>query len=208
MASDGGTAMAVYRSLAWVELVFDHDQDVGVECAPCLHGGALSLHVESVISTVLGYDSLAASIACASSWEMQSGCGGVSRMASCRGGGGGGGGGVDVSAEPCPDWVPFWRVFGGRLSILRDCDDACDPYSRSSRAKVLRCASLMDDCGCRWCDVWRNPSQRVAPVTMALCRRCALGGAPWVSLGPEKTDPQVSTGLYPGPVASQPCRRE
>jgi hypothetical protein len=174
MASDGGRTVVVYRSLAWVALVLVRDQDGGVECAPFRHGDALNLHAEPVILTVPGFDSWAASIACAGSWEMQSGCGGVSRMASCRGGGGG----VDVSAEPCPCWVPFSRVYGGRPWNLRDCDDACAPCSRFSHANGLRCASLMDEGGYRWCDVWRNPSQGVAPVTMALCRRCALGGVP------------------------------
>ena len=91
-------------------------------------------------------------------------------MESCRdrdGGDGGGGGGVDVSAEPCPDWVPFVKFDGARPWNLRGCDDACDPYSNFSRAIGLVRASLMDVCRFRWCDVWRNPSQRVAPETMA-----------------------------------------
>jgi hypothetical protein len=115
---------------------------------------------------------------------MASGCGGASQGESCRDGGGGGGdggdgGGVDVPAEPCPNWVPFSRVDGARPWTLRGCGDACDLCSGSSRATVLARAWMPAGCRCRWCDVSRNPSQRVAPATLAWGRRrCALEGAP------------------------------
>ena len=132
-----------------------------------------------------GCGSCDAWLVCVSSGEMAYGCDGVSRMASFRGGGGGDDGdGVDVSAEPCPGWVPFVKFDGARPWIYRGCEDACVPYSGSSHAIGLVRASLMDVCRSRWCDVWRNPSQRVAPETMAWGRRCALVGGASPSLCP------------------------
>jgi hypothetical protein len=179
MANGDGTPRGVckYLVLDGAELV--RGRGVAEECAPCPHVGTWNLHGGPVISSVLGCGSEGVSLACVHSLEMQSDCGVVSKMESCRGGDGGG---VDVRAEPCPDWVPFLRVDGARPWTLRDCDDACGLYWDFSRANALARAWSMGGRRCRWYDVWRNPSRRVALATMAWGRRCALGDAPLSSL--------------------------
>jgi hypothetical protein len=124
MANGDGSSRAVCMCLVSDGEVLVRDRGAAEGCAPCLHGGTWNLHVEPVTSSVRGCGSWDVSLACVRSSEMQSDCGGVSRMESCRGAGGVDGG-ADVSAEPCPNWVPFSR-FDGRPGTLHGCDDACD----------------------------------------------------------------------------------
>lgn len=180
MASGGGRKKGGGMCLAWDVGVLARGRRPVVEGnAPSLCGGASSLRGGCVISSAPGCGSWASLRACASPWEMQSGCDGASRMASCRDDGGGGGGCV----RPCPGWVPSWSFdSAARPWTLRDCDEAIAVCSGSYHVNDLALPWSMDGCGCRcrWCDVSRNPSQRVAaPVTKAWGRRqCALVDVP------------------------------
>jgi hypothetical protein len=156
-ANGGGTKMVVCRSLALVDAVLGS--------AAVLLAAGWNRHGESVIANVQDCDSWVVWLACAESWVMRSDSDGVSRMASCRDGDGGGG--VDVSAKPCPDWVPFSSVDGARPWTLRDCADVPGPDWSSCRVNGRVRASSKDECRCRWCDVWRSPSRRVARATLA-----------------------------------------
>jgi hypothetical protein len=135
MANGDGASRQVYTCRVWDGAVLVRDRGVAEGCAPSLHVGTWNLHGGPVTSSVLGCGSWDVSLACLRSSEMESDCGGVLRMESCRGGGGDGGG-VDVSAEPCPNWVPFLR-FDGPPGTLHDCDDACGLCWGFSRANAL-----------------------------------------------------------------------
>lgn len=91
------------KCLALVEAVVARGRGVQEGIAPFLHGGASTPHVDFAIANGPGCDSWVFLLACASSWEMESGCGGASRMVSCRDDGGRG---VGVGAKPCLNWVP------------------------------------------------------------------------------------------------------
>ncbi|KAF2125430.1 hypothetical protein P153DRAFT_112960 [Dothidotthia symphoricarpi CBS 119687] len=154
-------------------------------------------------------DSCLAWRACGSPWEMPSGCGGVWRMASSRGGGGGGCR-DGVGAKPCPSWLPSSSGDSAPLARLRDCDcgGASALCSDSSHVNGPLDAWAAGERRRRGCAVWTSPSPRVAVVTLAGRRRCVAATAPGACLSPGQTDPLVSTGLYPGSCATQPCRQE
>ena len=124
----------------------------------------------------------------------------------CRGGrdGGGGGGGAGASARPCRRWVPF-ESQSGRLWKPLYCDGALGPCSSSS--PTLKRALPTSEYRPLVAD-WGRLLQRVPQVTPVVGRGCARGAVPCFCRCPSQTLPLVSTGLYPGFVATQPCRRE
>lgn len=124
-ASGGGTIWEVCKNLAWVDVALFRGQTVVEGTAPCLHADASSLHGGFATVSEQGCGSWASLLACANSWEMQSGCDDASRMASCRDDGGVG---VDGSVRPCPDSVPSSNFESARPWTLRGCDDAIAVY--------------------------------------------------------------------------------
>lgn len=126
-----------------------------------------------------------------------------------------GGAGVVVKATPCLRWAPSPSMtctcYPPVPAKPRDCADAPGACSCSSSASVLSATK----CGCRYraclaCGRLCGPPcggvQRVAAVTAGGSRGCARAVVPSQCFsGPA---PLVSTGLYPGADACQPCRQE
>lgn len=173
--------------------------------------GASNLHAGCAISSVPHCGSYAAWFACGSPLAMASGCDSVSRMASSRDGGGGGGGGdggggVDGSGQPGLHWTPSASLDSAPPWRRHGSGDECRLCWDFVRVSAPSRAWPRNESRRRGCDVWTNPSGRVAWVTLAWDGCCApREGVPCSALCcPWWRNPLVSTGLYPGPVAGQP----
>lgn len=115
MASGGGWKRVADTCPAWDGGARARGRNVVEGNAPFLCGDGSSLHGGCETSIAPGCGSWASLLACGSPWEMQSGCGGASRVVLYRDDGGGGGGVVDGIA-------------------LRGCDDVTAACSSSSHA--------------------------------------------------------------------------
>lgn len=175
----------------------------------CWLDGRWYLRDGFAISNARCFGSYDAYSACASRGAgMASGCGGALAAALRRrdggeGGCGGDGGDGDGCARPCRrQATPSNGGGGGPPSNVLDSSVACGRDSSFFRAMASVWIWQMGECRLRG-PVW-SPSRRVAPVTVRRVR-CVRTGAPCLCL--PRTVPLVSTDLYLGLDATQPCRR-
>lgn len=114
--------------------------------------------------------------------EMESDCGFVSRMGSCRDGGDGGGVVDDGGGQPCLHWLPSQSLDSDLLERCCDCADACAPSLNFSRVNAPARIWVAAVCPGRGRDVESDVAQAVALVTMSWIRSSAPVAVLWVVL--------------------------
>lgn len=202
--NDDGPKTAACRCRGWV-VAYGRGQNEGRR--PCRSIDGWSQRAVFATSNARYSCSDGVCSACGSA-GMEIDCVLASMMASTPDGGerSGGDGGGGVGGKPCRRWGPSWWN-GGPPWIQPNCVAARALCSGSFRESDPSRASSMGGCLLRGCFLARRPSQRVAPVTQRRIRCRSRGPAPFLSLCLSQANPLVSTDLFLGPGATQPCRR-